>query len=416
MGVSALTAGSVKALSDNAGDNTFSLLDYGKERETYRIMVDGRQITADLINMRFSKKFYLRNNVARLLLEACALKLVPFSRVKRRLVARNFYLNHLYEADLVASIAGGDSFSDIYGLERFFYVTLPQLLALAMGKQLVLLPQTLGPFCGWLARAVARYILRRAVLVYSRDYAGLTEMRDFRKSNSDSGKLRFCYDVGFVVEAHRPETMDLDGLPERDRVAPVIGLNVSGLLYMGGYTQNNQFQLRTDYRLLVDRLISYLINEKQAMVLLVPHVFGEGENSESDSAVCEKLCRELKPKYGDKLHVVRGRYDQSEIKWIIGQCDFFLGSRMHACIAAISQCIPTVPIAYSKKFIGVMETVGMDPYVADPRTMDAEEILAVVDKTWSERDAIKAQLEKKMPEVRERVLNLFKEIAEELKI
>jgi polysaccharide pyruvyl transferase WcaK-like protein len=163
-------------------------------------------------------------------------------------------------------------------------------------------------------------------------------------------------------------------------------------------------------------LISHLVNEKQATVLLVPHVFGEGEYSESDSAVCEKLYRKLKPKYGDKLHGVSGRYDQSEIKYIIGLCDFFVGSRMHACIAAISQSIPAVPIAYSKKFIGVMETVGMEPYVADPRTMGVEEILAVVDKAWGEREAIKTHLEQKMPEVRERVLSLFREITDTLEL
>jgi polysaccharide pyruvyl transferase WcaK-like protein len=51
-------------------------------------------------------------------------------------------------------------------------------------------------------------------------------------------------------------------------------------------------------------------------------------------------------------------------------CGFFIGSRMHACLAAISQCVPTVSIAYSSKFITVMKTFSMGHYVADPRTMN----------------------------------------------
>jgi polysaccharide pyruvyl transferase WcaK-like protein len=127
--------------------------------------------------------------------------------------------------------------------------------------------------------------------------------------------------------------------------------------------------------------------------------------------VCEALYRNLKSKYEARLYLARGKYDQSEIKYVIGLCDFFIGSRMHACIAALSQYIPTVPVAYSKKFIGVMETIGVESYVADPRTMDEHEILRTVNRAWADKDNIRRHLEGKIPEVKARVLNLFKEIA-----
>ena len=76
-----------------------------------------------------------------------------------------------------------------------------------------------------------------------------------------------------------------------------------------------------------------------------------------------EVYEELHDKYHGSLGYLSGVYDQSEIKHIIGQCDFFIGSRMHACIGAVSQNIASVSIAYSNKFRGVMETVGMDEYV-----------------------------------------------------
>jgi colanic acid/amylovoran biosynthesis protein len=76
------------------------------------------------------------------------------------LARRNRWLQAVQEADVALAVSGGDSFSDIYGLGRFMYVALPQLLVMAVGKPLVLLPQTIGPFAGPTARAIARAIVR----------------------------------------------------------------------------------------------------------------------------------------------------------------------------------------------------------------------------------------------------------------
>ena len=288
---------------------------------------------------------------------------------------------------------------------------MPQLLVLSLGKKLILLPQTLGPFNLKLTSIIARYILNRARIIYSRDYTGLRETKALLEYDGNPEKLRFCYDVGFVVNPVRPGKIDLGGLREQSEVkAPLIGLNVSGLLYMGGYTENNMFGLRIDYRKFVNDLIDFLIQKKNANIILIPHVFGSQEHKESDSVVSEIIFNSLHSKYKDRIFVARGNYNQNEIKYIIGLCDFFIGSRMHACIAALSQNIPAIAIAYSKKFYGVMETIGVEFLVADPRKMEKEEILNMISETYSQRDLIRKQLEQKIPEVKRTVLNLFNEI------
>lgn len=94
-------------------------------------------------------------------------------------------------------------------------------------------------------------------------------------------------------------------------------------------------------------------------MLLTPHVFGT--HGESDSVVCERLLEELNGKYKDSLGLVRGSYNQSEIKQVIGMCDFFLGARMRACIAAASRNVPVVPIAYSGKSVESCRPGGSRP-------------------------------------------------------
>ena len=410
LGVNVLTTGALESMLAGMPQARPVLLDYGKEPRHFecRIGEESRPVAVELVNLRFSKKFYLPNNVAWLVGKAAASRRLGL----RGLVNNNPWLSRIRKAGLATSISGGDSFSDIYGLGRFFYVSLPQILCLEAGLPLVLLPQTLGPFKTTVAKTVARHIMRRATVVYSRDYSGMKEMAAFLGQGVDSDKVRFCYDVGFVMNPRTPEALTLSGLTPENKPSPLVGFNVSGLLWMGGYSGKNQFGLKTDYRALVERLIDYLIREKGASILLVPHVLGGRDHPESDQSVCEDLYRELSQAYKGKVYLAGGRFDQGEIKWAIGLCDFFIGARMHACIGAISQHIPAMPVAYSKKFVGVMETVGMDSYVADPRAMTLEEIMKVLERVWADRDRIRRRLEEKMPEVKARVLGLFQEIGE----
>jgi colanic acid/amylovoran biosynthesis protein len=409
LGVSALTAGTIQCILHRWPRAEIFILDYGETGRTYTLQVGDRQVSIPLVNMRFSPQVYLKNNVAFLILLCLFLKLIPFKGLRRKLTAGNPCLKELESADLVVSMSGGDSFSDIYGLRRMAYGTLPQFLALFAGKMLVLLPQTLGPFKSRIARFAAQYILRRAQLVYARDHRSLRETVAGFGFEHLSGKFRFHYDVGFVVDPVAPAQIEVVGLPvERQEGSCRVGLNVSGLLAMGGYTRNNMFGLYADYNHFVKELIKFLIDIKKAEVLLVPHVFGHA--GESDAAVCEKVYEELKTRYQGRLGFVRGRYNQSEIKYIIGSCDFFIGSRMHACIAALSQNIPAVAIAYTDKFIGVMESIGRGGSVADPREMTEEEIVMFVDREFEQRASVRQELEQNMPQVKATALRLFDDV------
>ena len=409
-GVGALTAGTIKSILHQLPEAEIILLDYSEEGVLYNIQSDHGTIPVRLINLRFSKKIYLKNNIALLILISLILKIIPSQNIRKKIISNNICLKHLSDSDIVTSIAGGDSFSDIYGLGRFFYVSLPQLLALFMGKKLVLLPQTLGPFNGKISRTIARYILNRASIVYSRDHIGLSQVKTFLEEN-DTQKSRFSYDVGFVVDPVKPEKMDLDGLlKKRVKDSCIIGLNVSGLLFMGGYTRKNMFGLRIDYREFIYDLIDFLIQKKNATLLLVPHVFGTSQNSESDAAICENIYNDLKPNYNNKIFLVKGNYDQNEIKYIIGLCDFFIGSRMHACIAAISQHVPTIALAYSRKFLGVIQSLGFESLVVDLRILNKDEIFNIIDKTYEHKDSLSKQLQLGMPKVKETALSLFSEI------
>lgn len=398
MGVSMLAAGAIRCVLHRYPGAEIMLLDYARESRPFEIIHEGRPVRIGFVNIRFSKKFYLPNNIALLLLLAALAGLVPSRAVRRRLLERNRYMKAVLETGAFFALSGGDSFSDIYGLGRFLYVALPQLLVLLAGKRLILLPQTLGPFRGALSRTVAKYIMKRAEVIYSRDHSGLQATRELLGLEEGDPKLRFCYDLAFDVDPAPPAELKIEGL--RGGAAPLAGVNVSGLLLAGGYNGGNMFGLAVEYGDLVRRLVAHLIERQSANVLLIPHVFGDAGSFESDSGACEAIFGEFKARYEGRIGVVRGRYRHDEIKHVIGQCDFFVGARMHACIAALSQHIPTVAVAYSDKFAGMMGAIGFAETVIDPRRMEMEQMLRIVDVAYGKRPSLRARLEEAIPLVR----------------
>jgi colanic acid/amylovoran biosynthesis protein len=113
------------------------------------------------------------------------------------------------------------------------------------------------------------------------------------------------------------------------------------MLYMGEYTRDNIFGLKIDYPAFVKILLAYLINKKGMRVLLILHIHDSNESAESDENACRRV-------YDALFGYLAGDYNQSEIMHVIRRCDFSIGSRMHACIAAVSQEVSTVSIAYNR--------------------------------------------------------------------
>ena len=143
---------------------------------------------------------------------------------------------------------------------------------------------------------------------------------------------------------------------------------------------------------------------------MIPHVFTSNGDVEHDPDACLEVFNSVSGYYKDRVFLVRGEYNHNEMKHIIGLCDLFIGSRMHSCIAAMSQSIPTVGLAYSKKFKGVFETVGMDQYVADMRYNNDKNVLKIISRAFDERQTIKKRLEKTIPEIQKKILSIFDDL------
>ena len=410
LGVSALAESSIKIILNRWPDAQIVLLGTGSANGEYYLKISGREIRVDIVRMRFCKNMFLRSHFIVLLLNALLLKLLPLKSFMNLLSAINPYVGILVETDIAFDITGGDSFSDIYGLRRFFiYGFLQKWLIMLFNKELILLPQTYGPFKRSITRMMAKNVLKRADMVYARDKESFDYVQTLFGCDNVNGKLRFVPDIAFVLDPHEPETIDVGALDSMRREnSVVVGLNISGLLFNGGYTRENMFGLKTNYQELIYSIVDFLMADERVLVLLVPHVLTPSRIVEDDPNACRQLYEKLIGKYPGRIFLTQGSYNHNGIKHIIGLCDFFIGSRMHSCIAALSQSIPAVGIAYSKKFHGVFESVGLGDCVADVyRSSSKEELLSIVKFAFEKRDKIRAHLETVIPKIQADILKML---------
>lgn len=405
-GCRALAASLIKLITDFKPNARIYLL-YGNRTNGIRTLeLSDRTIEVNIINYRLSPKAKINEHLFWILFLAVIQRVVPVKFVRRKIIESNRWLRTLESANFVGEIRGGDSFSDIYGLRRFVIGMGPSLIAILMRKKLVLLPQTYGPFKSWLARLFARYIIMRAERLYSRDKDSIEVVGRLLGRKGKDKVVEFCPDVAFALESILPTEPSIRPPLASRGNAPLIGLNVSGLLYVGGYTRNNMFALKVDYKQFVHRLLEQLLEQTDAHILLIPHVVLEGSDL-NELSICRRLLLSVDSRYSGRVHLVEQEYDQSQIKAIIGLCDFFVGARMHACIAALSQGIPTVGFAYSKKFRGVFQTIGAEQYVADMRHQDPERILNVVRDTFEHRKAIRLAIEPLIAKAKRQITDAF---------
>jgi polysaccharide pyruvyl transferase WcaK-like protein len=415
-GVNALAEASVKCLSQRWPDAEFIFLASGRTQKTSVLSIGGRHYEIPNLPIRFCRNIFLKNHYLVLFMTGLLLKIAPTRRMKAWAAEHNGFVGQILSLDQVADITGGDSFTDLYGTRRFVQGGLIKYLWLLYGKPVYFLPQTYGPFHREWVRRTARFLLIRASAVYCRDQKGLNEVRRMLGAKPlMQDKAAYVPDVAFVLDGepvHDSLTRSIERC-RREGMA-IAGLNVSGLLYHGGYTQNNMFVLKADYPQLVRQIASALIDQNCALVL-VPHVFPSSPayQVESDAEACLKTAEAVRKDHpGARLFIADNGYNHNQLKSVIGMCDFFVGSRMHSCIAALSQCVPAVGIAYSDKFAGVFESAGQGANVIDAKSMTNDEIVRQVCSIFQDRLRQRAILEEVVPAVQRQIEEQFSRLSD----
>jgi colanic acid/amylovoran biosynthesis protein WcaK/AmsJ len=188
-------------------------------------------------------------------------------------------------------------------------------------------------------------------------------------------------------------------LKNKDASRPLIGFNVSGLIYNDPLGASEKYGLKANYQEAVVGFLGRLLAGTTANILLISHVMDQPGHYESDLAACRDVAAKLGDRHAERILVAPANFDQSQVKWLISKMDWFCGTRMHSTIASLSSGVATSSISYSDKTLGVFEACGLGEAVLDPRFFDTDQIITSLLKIYADRERYKNILSSTLPNV-----------------
>lgn len=254
----------------------------------------------------------------------------------------------LREYDIVVDTGAGDSFADIYGPKRLLAIVYVQRAAKLAQVPIVQGPQTIGPFTTPYGRALGKYALGLMTSVIVRDPASADEATR----------------MGRVPDARATDVVFALPPVARPKKRDVI-INVSGLLWA-----SDSHVKSATYRRNVRELVTTL-QRRGRTVSLMAHVL---DNPSIDNDV--RAVRQLEASLEAPIETLIPD-DLVDARGLLSSAKLVIGSRMHACLNALSCGVPALPWAYSRKFAPLLGELGWS-HVIDLRKED-EPVQATVD-------------------------------------
>ena len=357
----------MEGLRKKSPGRQFTVISYDAQKDAQRIVNDNVRIIPHGFYNRYIphpwSMIVLFTGVLRCLIHVIFWKLFKWTRFPH-------YLKAYHECDLVVDISG-DSITDDYG----FQVTLLALFNLYLGvlfnKPTCVCAQTLGLYRKLLGltKRVARFVFKRVSLITLRD----EESYSYLQSIGVTGNTEYTADLAFNLEPiERDNAQEIlkDENIQLDPELPIVAIAPSSVIAVYASAKwGSSLKERRDTYLQCMADVSTAILKQQVQILFIPHVV---LGTPDDLSIIEAIIKKMK--FTKNVHRITEELGPRELKGIIRLCDAMVGSRMHSTVASAGANVPTIAIAYSKKYYGVVGTIIGDENVCDVRYLAPDEM------------------------------------------
>jgi len=311
-------------------------------------------------------------------------------RTDKGLYAPQYFYDAIHGADLVV-VSGGDILAD-YGEASVKHYFFPIAVASAMGKPVFVFAQSISRYQDAALRDFCKPLLDKVSLITVRERLSYDYLREL----GVKAPLYLTADPAFTLQPCAParlaEIAASEGVATDRR--PLIGFSVSQTVTRWGEGSHERFV--RDIAQAIDRLAELY---PQAGFIFVPHVTYRNNKSNDDREVGREIFQQVTAK--ERVHLIEGDYTCQEAKGLIGLCDVFVGARTHATIAAASQLVPTLALAYSTKAYGIMaDVLDRERSVLDVKELTADKVVAMVETLLNHKEQIVAEMRERMVGIR----------------
>ncbi|WP_380677909.1 polysaccharide pyruvyl transferase family protein [Salinigranum sp. GCM10025319] len=276
-------------------------------------------------------------------------------------------IQRLQHSDIILSVGGGylldsggpDFLKHLYTLK----------IATLVDTPVMMYAQSIGPFTNPVYSRITRSILEDTEYITVRDHVSKKYLSQMGVS---SPPVEVTADAAFLLTPEKPE---LDyGICTRSDQDFCVGLTVRDWNYPNS---DRPKQRKQNYRREMSKVVDYVSSEYNSKIFFFSHTPNDVDEANRiiDLSSVNSGVQVLDPDTPPR-----------ELKYLTGEMDLFIGTRMHSTIFSMAMGTPTISIAYLPKSIDLMNRLDLDPLVLKIENTDAEEIQEMIKKVLNDSE------------------------------
>ncbi len=289
----------------------------------------------------------------------------------------------LKEIDVIIDIAGF-AYGDLWGINPL--INLNYLLNVVFEKKVkyIVLPQAFGPFEKEGMATEVKKMLENANLVYARDRISKSYLETLSGNSKD--KIKQAPDITLSFKD------EIDTSNITDKYCCIVPnermLDKGDVAWQDTYSN------------LLQNIIKN-IQKPDLKVFLMVH-----DTTSGDGKIAKALHEKVDAEHCELLEIA----DPLEIKKVIANSQFLIGSRFHSLASALSCNVPSLAMGWSHKYQMLFEEYGMEGYVFDKpdEAQIIEKTKSLVDQKKNQK--IRLDLNNKNEEIKEKNRDMWAEI------
>lgn len=307
--------------------------------------------------------------------------------------AKSNYTNALKESDLIIACPGGYLHDANFSI---FTLLVNLTLAVRSKKKIIYAPQSIGPINNKYFRYLTKKVLKNANAIFTRE--NFSYQYCINNLECDPSKVYEVIDMAFYDCEYKKNTIK-ENLNNKKYIACTL------IKWLYPHMDNKELLYKKYLKALVD-YFEYVIEELHLDVVILKQIEKYGIDS-GDEQIFKDIKPYIKSQYRDNIHFIEDEITYMEMKGIIKDAQFFVGSRMHSNIFALQQGIPVIAISYQPKTEYIMSSLGLSDYSLSIIDLTKEDLINVTQKlqtSWTNKDHIIAE---KAAESKQILLNVI---------
>ena len=293
-------------------------------------------------------------------------------------------LKEFKDADTIFVKGGGfiHAYGEYTASYQMWYFLFYIRLAYKLGKKVVVLPNSFGPFDGIMVKSQVKKVLLKADIIFAREKESAKQLEALLNR-----KISVFPDLGFYLKSETEKRL-LNHIPEKfhsDKNVKV-GFTVRPWRFPGKSDRANLYE---NYLIAVTELVKE-ITAKGYVALFFNQSLGPNTHEDDRIAVAEIMKR---LQGNENVYWIDENFSCDELQVLYSGLDYMVGTRFHSVIFSMNSSVPSLAIGYGgNKANGIMGDFGLDDYTVPIDVISYEDLSASFRKLVTNRDEITSQL------------------------